>query len=122
MEPVKKIKQQKSTNDNEEEEKPLKSASLGFVGPEKKKPGRKPKRDNDQNGDSDEEPATNGGLVKRSQGGYVKKQHQTHLPTPGLVQQPFKRKRGRPAKNEQAQHNNMSDQQHGYGKMGGYNN
>ena len=60
---------------------------LGFVvHTEKKKPGRKPKRDNDNNaaGDSEEEPAPSG-LVKRSQGGYVKKQYQTHLPTPGLV-------------------------------------
>ena len=47
---------------------------LGFVvQTEKKKPGRKPKRDNDNNnGESEEEPASSG-LVKRSQGGYVKK-------------------------------------------------
>jgi hypothetical protein len=39
---------------------------LGFVvHTEKKKPGRKPKRENDNNGDSEEEPAPSG-LVKRS--------------------------------------------------------
>ncbi len=57
---------------------------------EKKKPGRKPnpKPSDSAAVDSEEEPAnlTTGGLVKRSQGGYVKKQHKIQtLPTPGLV-------------------------------------
>ncbi len=79
MEGGKKFKHQKLMSDQEEDgEKPQKvretSTGLGFIQTEKKKPGRKPKRENDQNGgDSDEEPASNGGLVKRSQGGYVKK-------------------------------------------------
>lgn len=52
MEGGKKVKQQKLMSDQEDEgEKPQKvresSTGLGFVQTEKKKPGRKPKREND---------------------------------------------------------------------------
>ena len=50
METVKKIKSLKLMSDQDNEEKPQKvkeSTGLGFVQTEKKKPGRKPKRENE---------------------------------------------------------------------------
>jgi hypothetical protein len=50
METVKKIKSLKLMSDQDNEEKPHRvkeSTGLGFVQTEKKKPGRKPKRENE---------------------------------------------------------------------------